>query len=139
MGTKNPLWDKGYRAQPRTENPCVECSIHSLPMFFFLRLDGSSVAGFQSARLTESRVPNRRASLNFTTLKSSNTGELATRDWGAFAAVKRDGVEARFLDGGAEATLRAAAALWMHMRSVRPDWPTGDLSRTPWCARPVPG
>jgi len=57
-------------------------------------------------------------------VKSSNVGQLARRDWGVLADVKRAQVKARFRDGGADATMRAAAALWTHMRSVRPDWPS---------------
>jgi hypothetical protein len=57
-------------------------------------------------------------------VKSPNVEELARRDWGVLADVKRAHVRARFRDGGADATLRAAAALWTYMRSIRPDWPS---------------
>jgi hypothetical protein len=47
-------------------------------------------------------------------------------DWAALRIVKRALLRDRFRDGGSNASLRAASALWMHMRSVRPDWPTAD-------------
>lgn len=57
-------------------------------------------------------------------MKSTDARQLVRPDWTALASVKRAREKARFRDGGADATLRAASALWMHMRSVRPDWPS---------------
>jgi hypothetical protein len=48
------------------------------------------------------------------------------RDWEAVAALKREHWAREFAARGPGATLEASAALWHHMRAVRPDWPTPE-------------
>jgi hypothetical protein len=46
------------------------------------------------------------------------------RGWGAAEALERDHWAREFAERGPEATFAASQALWRHMRSVRPDWPS---------------
>jgi hypothetical protein len=46
------------------------------------------------------------------------------RPWAEIEAAKQDHWTTEFARCGCDATFRAAQALWTHMRSVRPDWPT---------------
>lgn len=48
----------------------------------------------------------------------------AQRAWAAAEAGKREHWAREFAARGSAATLEAAHALWIHMRAVRPDWPT---------------
>ena len=48
----------------------------------------------------------------------------AERPWARIEASRREYRARRFAEDGPDATLRVAHALWLHMRSVRPDWPT---------------
>lgn len=50
--------------------------------------------------------------------------DFLQRDWETAAARKREHWVREFAAGGAVVTLEASAALWCHMRAVRPDWPT---------------
>lgn len=45
-------------------------------------------------------------------------------DWAALEAADRRYWADEFARGGAQRASRASFALWQHMRSVRPDWPT---------------
>ena len=49
---------------------------------------------------------------------------FARRDWQAAEVSKREHWTREFAARGPAATLEASAALWQHMRMVRPDWPT---------------
>ena len=51
---------------------------------------------------------------------------FARRDWQATAALKREHWAREFAVRGPAATLEASAALWRHMRAVRPDWPSAE-------------
>lgn len=52
---------------------------------------------------------------------------FARRAWRAAEASKDEHWAREFALRGPAATLEASAALWQHMRLVRPDWPTdGD-------------
>jgi hypothetical protein len=51
---------------------------------------------------------------------------FAQRDWRAVEAGKRQHWAREFAARGPSATLEASAALWRHMRAIRPDWPTDD-------------
>ena len=46
------------------------------------------------------------------------------RPWAVVEAAKQRFWADEYARRGPEATMRAAQALWVHMRSVRPDWPT---------------
>ena len=48
------------------------------------------------------------------------------RDWAAAGTSERDHWAREFAARGARSTLDAADALWRHMRTVRPDWPTDE-------------
>jgi hypothetical protein len=52
----------------------------------------------------------------------------AQRPWAEIEAAKQRHWAEEFGRQGCEATFRAAQALWLHMRGVRPDWPT-DIER----------
>jgi hypothetical protein len=52
--------------------------------------------------------------------------DFLRRDWETAAARKREHWVREFQTSGAVATLQASAALWHHMRAVRPDWPTPE-------------
>ena len=52
--------------------------------------------------------------------------DFLQRDWETAAARKREHWVREFAACGAVATLEASAALWRHMRAVRPDWPTPE-------------
>jgi hypothetical protein len=49
---------------------------------------------------------------------------FAQRRWAEAEEAKREYWARRFRAGGSAETLRAAQALWQHVRRVRPDWPT---------------
>jgi hypothetical protein len=48
----------------------------------------------------------------------------ARRPWHLLAALTQDHWAGELTARGTLATLEASQALWTHMRSVRPDWPT---------------
>jgi len=48
----------------------------------------------------------------------------ARRAWHVLAALDQDHWARELIARGPLATLDASQALWTHMRSVRPDWPT---------------
>jgi hypothetical protein len=48
----------------------------------------------------------------------------ANRPWAEIEESKREHLARFFSSGGPDLRLRTAHALWLHMRSVRPDWPT---------------
>ncbi|MGH7333452.1 MAG: hypothetical protein ACREKS_12075 [Candidatus Rokuibacteriota bacterium] len=52
--------------------------------------------------------------------------DFLQRDWETAAALKREHWVREFAVYGAVATVAASAALWQHMRAVRPDWPTQE-------------
>jgi hypothetical protein len=49
---------------------------------------------------------------------------FARRDWHAAGHAKDEHWAREFARRGPAATLEASAALWQHMRLIRPDWPT---------------
>jgi hypothetical protein len=49
---------------------------------------------------------------------------FAERPWAALEARKREHWARQFAEHGADATAGASQALWLHMRSLRPDWPS---------------
>ena len=49
-----------------------------------------------------------------------------SRCWAAVGALKREYWTREFTSRGAVATFEASQALWVHMRAVRPDWPSND-------------
>lgn len=51
------------------------------------------------------------------------------RDWAAVEARKQAHWAREHAERGPEATLAASAALFEHMRLVRPDWPTAQERR----------
>lgn len=50
----------------------------------------------------------------------------AERSWASAEARKQEHWARLAADRGPHATLRVAAALWHHMRSLRPDWPSEE-------------
>ena len=54
---------------------------------------------------------------------------FARRDWQAAETLKAEHWAREFALRGPAATLEASAALWQHMRLVRPDWPTDQERR----------
>jgi len=50
--------------------------------------------------------------------------QMPACDWAAVESSDRRYWADEFARGGAQSASRASFALWQHMRSVRPDWPT---------------
>jgi hypothetical protein len=48
----------------------------------------------------------------------------ARRPWARIEASRREYRDRQRSEHGLDAALRALHALWLHMRCVRPDWPT---------------
>jgi hypothetical protein len=46
------------------------------------------------------------------------------RGWAAAEAREQDHWAREFAERGPDATLAASQALWQHMRTIRPDWPS---------------
>lgn len=61
-------------------------------------------------------------------MDAASIREFVGRPWEALAAAKRRHWAAEVTARGIEAPLQASQALWLHMRRVRPDWPT-DVER----------
>jgi len=53
----------------------------------------------------------------------------ARRPWHVLAALERDHWARELAARGPLATLEVSQALWAHMQSVRPDWPTDSDRR----------
>jgi len=49
--------------------------------------------------------------------------EFANRDWFKISDLDRAYWAAEFQRNGAASSRRASQALWLHMKSIRPDWP----------------
>jgi hypothetical protein len=62
-------------------------------------------------------------------VESKHARAFVERDWEAAAALKGAHWAREFAARGAAATFEASAALWQHMRIVRPDWPTDEDRR----------
>lgn len=57
-------------------------------------------------------------------MHSDDLRAYAGRAWHVLAALEHDHWARELATRGPLATLEASQALWVHMRSVRPDWPT---------------
>jgi hypothetical protein len=53
----------------------------------------------------------------------------AQRPWATVEASKRDHWASEFARRGPEASFQASQALWVHMRALRPDWPSVEERR----------
>ena len=54
----------------------------------------------------------------------ANVRAYAKRAWRVLTDLERDHWARELSNQGPLSTLRASQALWIHMRAVRPDWPT---------------
>jgi len=59
-------------------------------------------------------------------MDSSAIRRYADRPWGEIEESRREYRARQFAEHGPDAALQVAHALWLHMRSVRPDWPTAQ-------------
>jgi hypothetical protein len=50
--------------------------------------------------------------------------EYLSRDWSKKADLDRAYWAAEYRRNGPASTLKASQTLWLHMKSIRPDWPT---------------
>ncbi len=57
-------------------------------------------------------------------MNSDAIRRYAGRPWAMIEAARQEYRARQLAEHGPEAALRAAHALWLHMRSVRPGWPT---------------
>lgn len=58
-------------------------------------------------------------------MQADDLRAYARRPWDLLTALEQDHWAQELATHGPLATLVAAQALWVHMRSVRPEWPTG--------------
>ncbi|MGH7266516.1 MAG: hypothetical protein ACREMB_16965 [Candidatus Rokuibacteriota bacterium] len=57
-------------------------------------------------------------------MKADDIRAYARRAWDVLAALEQDHWAGELAARGPLATFEASQALWVHMRGVRPDWPT---------------
>ncbi|MBI1736023.1 MAG: hypothetical protein HYR51_12685 [Candidatus Rokubacteria bacterium] len=57
-------------------------------------------------------------------MESRDVRSYVERGWAAAETGKREHWAHEFATRGPQSTLDAAHTLWVHMRAVRPDWPT---------------
>jgi hypothetical protein len=50
----------------------------------------------------------------------------ADRPWTAVESAKQEHWARAFAEHGPEATFAASQSLWLHMRALRPEWPTDE-------------
>ena len=62
-------------------------------------------------------------------MKREDLRAYALRAWHAAETLKREHWAREFAEHGPAAAFAASQALWKHMRSLRPDWPSPDEQR----------
>jgi hypothetical protein len=56
-------------------------------------------------------------------MESNEIHKFADRDWNRLSEMDRAYWSAEYRRNGFIATLKASQTLWLHMKSIRPEWP----------------